>query len=212
MKYRLVIFDWQGTLADVRGQFIQHFQYVAGNLGLDVRDATQISEQMVFELCDMVQHLYPKLEVRRLTNLMELFQDYHLSHLHDVCLYSDAITTLKFIVEQQAFVAIATSASRVSLERELTYTDLTKYIDAFRTPDQTLMKPAPDMLLELMEQFACQADETLMVGDSSCDFEAAQHAGVDFVGVHISDPVLIEQIEQANHCVLPNLNALTALL
>ena len=42
-------------------------------------------------------------------------------------------------------------------------------------------KPNPGMLLESMEKLQCMAAETLFVGDSYTDFQAAERAACDFV-------------------------------
>jgi D-glycero-D-manno-heptose 1,7-bisphosphate phosphatase len=42
-------------------------------------------------------------------------------------------------------------------------------------------KPAPGMLLSLMEQFGTSPDETIYVGDMDSDRQAAEAAGVTFI-------------------------------
>jgi len=44
-------------------------------------------------------------------------------------------------------------------------------------------KPAPDQLIAAMEALGVDPGETVMIGDSSWDVEAASAAGCDFVGV-----------------------------
>lgn len=51
-----------------------------------------------------------------------------------------------------------------------------------RRPDLT-PKPAPDQLLEACRLLHVDADETVMVGDSTWDLSAAKSAGVEFIGV-----------------------------
>lgn len=51
-----------------------------------------------------------------------------------------------------------------------------------RRPDLT-PKPAPDQLLEACRLLHVDADETVMVGDSTWDLSAAESAGVEFIGV-----------------------------
>ena len=57
------------------------------------------------------------------------------------------------------------------------------YFHATRTADQTLSKPNPAMLFELMDELAVSAGRTLMVGDTTHDVQMAQNAGVDAVAV-----------------------------
>jgi phosphoglycolate phosphatase-like HAD superfamily hydrolase len=39
-------------------------------------------------------------------------------------------------------------------------------------------KPAPDMILEILNKTGCKADETIMVGDSISDMKMGRNAGV----------------------------------
>ncbi|MDX3076504.1 HAD family hydrolase [Streptomyces sp. MI02-7b] len=51
-----------------------------------------------------------------------------------------------------------------------------------RAPDPTLLKPDPDCLTRAMTSTGTEPAECLMIGDSVSDLEAADKAGVSFVG------------------------------
>lgn len=72
---------------------------------------------------------------------------------------------------------------------------------ATRTADQTLSKPDPAMLFELMEELNVSAERTLMVGDTTHDLQMARNAKVDVVAVgHGAHPQ--EQLYELNPLAL----------
>jgi len=80
-------------------------------------------------------------------------------------------------------LAVATGKSRKGLDRALQAGALGKFFSGSRCADETHPKPHPAMLLELMEEFSIEKDETLMIGDTSHDLEMARAAGVDALAV-----------------------------
>ena len=68
---------------------------------------------------------------------------------------------------------------------------LVDYFEVTRCADETLSKPHPRMLQEIMAARGKSPDEAVMVGDSEYDMKMAQQAGVRSVavsfGVHGSE-------------------------
>jgi phosphoglycolate phosphatase len=81
-------------------------------------------------------------------------------------------------------LAIATGKSRQGLARALETVGLERWFDATRCADQCAPKPAPDMLLELMDQLDFAPERTVMIGDTTHDLLMAANAGVAAIGVH----------------------------
>lgn len=213
MKYKLVIFDWQGTLTDLSTQYAQQFCLVADKVGLPKVTIEQVKQLMHLDLCYLIQTLYPEpaFQTQR-SALLDNFSLYRMHHAHDVCIYAGVKTLLLQLREQGAFLAIATASSLATLLAELNYTELKEYFDAYKTPDHTLCKPAPDMLNELMAEFDVEQSETVMIGDSRCDFDAANNAGVDFIGIHLASETLSQDILAASAFVVTDVSELYPLL
>lgn len=207
--YQLVICDWQGTLTDVRGQFCHQFKQVASQLGLELADEDALETQVGHDLMYIIQQQFDGLSTHKQTAMLELFQHHYIHHQHDVCLYDDVKDFMTYLINQHRFIAIATSASSAALQQELTYSQLAPFIDATRSADQTINKPAPDMLLELMDELACQPAQTVMIGDSEVDLDASLNAGVDFIGIHIDDANLKQRIQDHGGRVVASFKELT---
>lgn len=210
MKYKLVIFDWQGTLSDYIGQFAKQFCDVAVQIGLPKIENSQLRPLAHLDLCMIVQNLFPDAEYHtKRMRMVEYFKSYRMHHGHEACLYDGASDLIKKLHEDNVFIGIATAASEQTLKAELTYSGLSTLVDAYRTPDHTLGKPAPDMINELIDEFGCEKNETVMIGDSRSDFESAQHANVDFIGIHIENKHLISDILASSNLIAHDIAALT---
>lgn len=212
MSYQLIIFDWQGTLSDSIGQFINEFRTVAKKLGLPQIDIAQLRKLITLDLCTIVQTLFPDESTYKQTQLIELLNDYHLHHIHDVCLYPGVVELLNHLQQERKFLAIATSASQNSISQQLEHIGVTHLFDVVKTPEHTSCKPAPDMLDEIISELAMEKQQAVMIGDSRCDFEAAQNAHIDFIGVNIIDQQLVEDIKAKEQKVVADIEELTSIL
>lgn len=82
-------------------------------------------------------------------------------------------------------LAVATNNSPLAAARYLTTRGLTEcFAPHFygRTQDLSLLKPHPHCLNRALSALGAEPSETLMIGDQPTDFEAAQSAGVSFLG------------------------------
>lgn len=66
----------------------------------------------------------------------------------------------------------------------------------------TCRKPAPGMIIQALDDFACSPREALLIGDSDRDLAAAQRAGVDaylFTGGNLYEFVRALRIGECGH-------------
>ena len=64
--------------------------------------------------------------------------------------------------------------ARRGLERELESTGLKRFFHATRCADETLSKPNPAMLVEIITSWASLPRARLMIGDTTHDLEMAE--------------------------------------
>ncbi len=190
--YELLIFDWDGTLADSEAVIIQAMQTAIAELSLPARGADAIRDIIGLGLAEAVQRLYPRLPDATLRELATTYQHTYLAATtRPVPLFPDTAETLVTLRQAGYRLAVATGKSRRGLERALADSDLTALFAATRCADETLSKPEPLMLEELLAELAVPASAALMIGDSEYDIEMAGRAGVPALavasGVHAGD-------------------------
>lgn len=92
---------------------------------------------------------------------------------------------IKSLVTTGRTLAVASNNAAAAIVRYLDRTALTGYFDGGvhgRPADPALMKPDPDCILRALRSTRTIPSTALMVGDSASDFEAADRAGVAFLG------------------------------
>ncbi len=80
-------------------------------------------------------------------------------------------------------MAVATAKGRQGLDRDLERTGLAALFETSRTVNESPSKPAPGMILDILEETGFDPSECLMIGDTRHDLEMAANAGVASVAV-----------------------------
>ncbi len=182
MKYKLVVFDWDGTLIDSAGTIAECIRQSAADMGLEVPDRERASHVIGLGLHDSLRIAVPDLAAERYGEFVALYRKHFLASEDRMALFP-GIEDLVQRLSATRTLAIATGKSRQGLDRALKAGVLGRYFDASRCGDETNPKPHPAMLLELMEELRVEAAHSLMIGDTSHDLEMAKAAGVDAVAV-----------------------------
>ena len=182
MTYRLVVFDWDGTIIDSPAAIVKCIQEAAREMGLRVPEDERASHVIGLGLADSLMHAVPDLTTDRYPEFVALYRKHFLAREDAMPVFS-GMKELLFELERKAPLAVATGKSRRGLDRALDATGLRPLFRGSRCADETHPKPHPAMLLELMAEFETEKEHTLMIGDTSHDLEMARAAGVDAVAV-----------------------------
>jgi phosphoglycolate phosphatase len=134
-------------------------------------------------LGDALRHALPDLPEARYEDLVDRYRHHYLSRDHELNLFAGADALVTSLATEGYLLAVATGKSRRGLERALEHSGLGVHFHATRCADECHSKPHPQMLEELMDEFAVTAAATLMIGDTTHDLLMARNAGVDAVAV-----------------------------
>jgi phosphoglycolate phosphatase len=111
------------------------------------------------------------------------FGESYRSRSAQIRLYDGVKEMLLALREQGLRLGIATSKSRVRLDRDLEQTGIGELMDATICGDEVpVAKPDPAPIVAIMEMLAVEPAAALFVGDGANDVVAAQRAGVQAVG------------------------------
>lgn len=183
MRYRLIVFDWDGTLMDSAALIVRCIQAAARDIGVEPPVDARARHVIGLGLVEALQQALPDLPASRYASLVERYRHHYLSKDHEVALFSGAAGLIAELAARQHWLAVATGKSRKGLDRALSNSGLGAYFHASRCADECHSKPHPQMLEELMTELAVSPAQTLMIGDTTHDLLMAQNAGVDAVGV-----------------------------
>jgi len=182
--YELVVFDWDGTLMDSA----QHITYCMRNafqeLGLPDRADKELQQVIGLGLVEAMTALVPGEDEAFYEDLSESYRRHWLSSPPGLTRFFDGIHELLTQLHAADIpMAVATGKSRRGLNKQFTEEDIGHLFVTSRCADETVSKPAPDMLLEIIEEMNVPASQTLMIGDTEFDMQMAEAAGCDRIAV-----------------------------
>ena len=209
MRYRLLVFDWDGTLIDSAPAIVACIQAACRDLGLPVPEDARASHVIGLGLKDALSYAIPGLPADDYGRMVESYRRHFRARDPEIPLFPGAQAMLAGLKARGHTLAIATGKSRAGLTRALDNTALRPLFAASRCADQCASKPAPDMLFELMEELGTDAVNTLMIGDTVHDLQMAAHAGVQAVAVSHGAHPRGELVALAPLACLENIEELT---
>lgn len=183
--FRLLVFDWDGTLMDSIGTIVAcTLAAFDGIDGVAPPPQERIRESIGMGLNETMQRHFPDWDPALAETVIENYRRLWRGRFKDeVALLPGSFETIQALHGAGYLLGVATAKGRVGLERELDATGLRRFFHATRTIDEAPSKPAPGMLLGLFEELGTRPEESLMIGDTSFDLEMASNARCASVGV-----------------------------
>lgn len=184
MKYRCIIFDWDGTLVDSLGRIISSMRGAAEVVGAADRSDQQIKDIIGLELVEAIATLYPELAPQQVLAMRDQYSRIYVEHEHIPTRFFEGVPELLTDLRAASrLLAVATGKSRRGLDRVMSILAVENLFHGTRCADETRGKPEPDMVLELLDGLGVNPAQAVVVGDSHFDLEMAARAGVDGIGV-----------------------------
>ena len=182
---KLIILDFDGTLADTRGLIVKTMQQTLEALGLESRTDDQCAAMIGLPLKQAFTDLLPmtdEMGERCVETYRRIFNENNA--LYVIPTFPHVIETLHQLHEQGYTLTIASSRSNRSLMEfvnDMHLNELIPYV--LGAEDVTRAKPHPEPVLKTLEDYGCKAEDALVVGDTWYDIEMGRQAGVRTCGV-----------------------------
>ena len=182
--YKLLIFDWDGTLADSIGRIVEAM-HVASDLSHFPRcEDFAVKGIIGLGLPEAIRTLYPQIDDAQLIAFRQYYADCYIAlEAQPSPLFAGVVESLEAFRSQGYRLAVATGKARRGLDRVLKAHGWEDYFDITRAADETASKPHPLMLEQILAHCEVRPEQALMVGDSSFDLLMARNAGMDSVAV-----------------------------
>ncbi|MBH0055765.1 HAD-IA family hydrolase [Pseudoalteromonas sp. SWXJZ94C] len=181
-KYKLVIFDWDGTVMDSITKIVNCIRSSAVALNIVPPSDEVIKSIIGMSLEKAIDVLFPD----NAAHHQALISGYKYQYSVDTTptpVFANVASVLNTLKEQGIILAVATGKGRGGLERLLEQSQLRHFFSATRTSDEAQSKPSPDMLYQLLEELGISANDAVMIGDTQIDMTMAKAAGMDRIGV-----------------------------
>ena len=195
MNFKLIVFDWDGTLMDSEARIVSCIQSAFVDVGEEPPSREVARDVIGLGLEEAVTVLWPDGGVLQRRRVMDRYR-YHFLVANETAssLFQGARQVIDVLGKRGYLLAVATGKSRRGLNSSLASTGLKDSFHATRCADETFSKPHPEMLLQLMDELGVDGSETLMVGDTEYDMQMASNAGASALavcyGVHSPERLL----------------------
>ena len=182
--YELLIFDWDGTLADSIGRIVEAMNVAAERAGEAQSSDDAVKGIIGLALDEAIHTLYPHLGPAEVASFRQHYADVYVAlDQQPSPLFDGVVESLDAFRAEGYRLAVATGKARRGLDRVLKANGWEDYFDITRAADETASKPHPLMLEQILAHCGVRAEQALMVGDSSFDLLMARNAGMDSVAV-----------------------------
>ncbi len=182
-NYDLIVFDWDGTLANSTQLIVDAICQASVDVGLTMPSQQAASSIIGLGFREAVYELFGRIPDSLLNQITSRYTLYYGAGENDIPLFDGAQQIIEHLSGRGVQLGVATGKGRAGLNRALDRSGVKHHFMATRTVDECFSKPHPQMLQEMIEQAMTVPERTLMVGDTSFDLQMAQNAGVSAIGV-----------------------------
>ena len=181
-KYKLLIFDMDGTLFDTSESNYWSYHDAAKQFGYEINHDKFLE---VFVGRNYKEFL-PMFGITR-ENELKSIHDFKKTHYKNYISKINKNDALFFLMEELKVgrkLALATTASKVNTLDVLDYFDALKYFDYILTQEDVFkLKPDPECYRKVMDKLQISPMDTIIFEDSEVGIEAANASGASCVKV-----------------------------
>ena len=214
-NYKLVIFDWDGTLMDSISRIVSSMISAAKYCELAIPTQNQVKEIIGLSLPIALARLFPDNTDEQHSAMLEQYKyQYVKGDITPTPLFDNAEVLLSALKTENKLLAVATGKGREGLQRVLSETQTEHYFHASRCAGEVNSKPDPQMILSLLAELNILPEHAVMIGDTSHDMQMAQAAGIDRIGItlgvhdravlkHYQPRAIVDSLAELQNLLLP---------
>ena len=182
-KYELIIFDWDGTLMNSISEIVHCIQLSVSDLNAPAVTDDEVRNIIGLGLAEAVHALFPGKPATFKDEMAERYRFHYSQREEHPALFSGVREVLAELSSAGYLLAVATGKSRRGLDVVLEKTALQSIFHATRCADETVSKPDPEMVNQILAELAVSKDNALIVGDTEYDLCMGKNAGIHSIGV-----------------------------
>lgn len=181
MRYKLVIFDLDGTILDTLDDLADSVNVALESFGFPKRSREEIRSFVGNGIRRLMERAVPKGTTSSVTNLVYgAFQEYYKEHCAEKTkAYPGILKLLERLQKIGCQLAVVSNKADFAVQ-ELCKTYFNGVFDVVvGEREGILRKPAPDSVFEVLRRLGWERKDAVYIGDSEVDIETACNAGVD---------------------------------
>jgi len=183
-RYKLIIFDWDGTLMDSVERIVSSMQSAAKIVGLTIPTAHDVKQIIGLSIEEALRLLFSGVTDKQIEAMRLQYKYQYIDGDNTPTpLFDNAMNLLEVLKQDNKYLAVATGKGRDGLNRVLDVSATGDYFHTTRCAGEMPSKPDPEMLNSILAELDIAAHEAIMIGDTSHDLKMAQNAGIASIGV-----------------------------
>lgn len=184
MKPELIIFDFDGTLADTKEIIISVYRQTIKELDAEQRTDKACQATIGIPLRDGFKKLYPEYSDTQIDKCVETYRRIYSENNNVPRLFPGVIETLDELRRHGISMAIASSRSKESLLEYCKGQGIADYFVVILGADDVRhAKPKPEPVLKILDELHIDAGKAIVAGDMPVDIAMGLAAGCATVGV-----------------------------
>jgi len=197
-KIKVIIFDLDGTLINAYGAVTQSMNYTLERMGIATTDEATVRRNVGW---GEKSFFLSFVEDKDFEKAKDLYRKHCRENLYKYVKFMPGSKELLESLKKKGFaLAVATNRPRYSSNIILEHLEIKDCFDYIVCGDEIeKLKPEPDILIKVLNNFSIEPDEALYVGDMTVDIETGKKANVKVVAVTTGSSYKNE-IEEAGPC------------
>lgn len=183
-RFELIIFDWDGTLVDSIDWIVSSLSEAARTCNLNVPEEEAVKNIIGLSLQESLNILFPALEEKAREQLTSCYSEVFFSKTISAKDLFEGVEEMLAQFKQEGYLlAVATGKGRSGLDKAMKGTGIGRFFDITRCADETISKPHPLMVNEIIEEMSVSRGKAVIIGDSVHDMAMAENAGIASIAV-----------------------------
>lgn len=215
MTPQLIIFDFDGTLADTTATILQTYRMAIESMGAPTRSDAECQATIGLPLKEGFRQLYPNQPEDWLDCCVETYHQIFESNKRQLRpqLYPGVYQTLKQLAGKGIQMSVASSRNRASLVEMCEDNGIAGFFSLILgAEDVTRAKPDPQPVLITLERLSQNADQTVVVGDMPVDIAMGHSAGCHTIGVTYGNSIRRALAEAGSDKIIDSFSELLNLI
>lgn len=183
MKYKLAIFDLDGTILDTLEDLADAVNYALGEYGYPLRTIEEVRRFVGNGIRKLIERAVPAgLTQEEISGVHQTFAAYYQEHCADKTRpYEGILSLLERLRAAGCLTAVVSNKADVAVQPlcQHYYEGLFDYAVGERAGIRR--KPAPDAVQEVLRRLQVDARDAVYIGDSEVDIQTAANAGLDSI-------------------------------
>ena len=184
---RLIVFDLDGTLLNSLEDLADSANWVLEQHGFPTHPVDAYRYFVGDGVRKLIERILPQEErtEARIEQCRQEFVAYYKVHMEDkTSVYKGITELLTELKKRRLKVAVATNKVHIAVKPLMEkYFPGIQFDSMIGQREGVPVKPAPQIMYDILKETGCEPSETLHVGDTATDMQLAHNAGITPVGV-----------------------------